>query len=54
MSGMWIGAYVSRFLEKNAIANFLKVELVLSVVWATSVILLKLTYISFFILGIKW
>ncbi len=45
MSGMWIGAYISRYLEKNALINFLKVELILSVVWASSVILLKLMYI---------
>jgi len=45
MSGMWIGAYLSRFLEKNAVYNFLKVELLLSVIWASSVVLLKMLYL---------
>ncbi len=45
LSWMWIGAYLSRFLEKNALKNFLRVELILSIVWASSVILLKLFYI---------
>ena len=47
MSWMWVWAYISRFLEKNSVKNFLKIELVLSVVWASSVILLKLFYIYF-------
>lgn len=45
MSGMWIWAYISRYLEPKAIKNFLKIELVLSIIWASSVILLKLAYI---------
>lgn len=45
MSGMWIGAYFTRFLEKNAIYNFLRIELLLSIIWASSVIILKLAYI---------
>ena len=45
MSGMWVWAYLSRFLEKNAIKNFLRVEIILSILWATSVILLKYAYI---------
>jgi len=45
MSGMWIWAYLSRFLEENAIKNFLKVEIILSILWASSVILLKYAYI---------
>lgn len=45
MSGMWVGAYFSRFLEKEALKNFLRVEILLSILWATSVILLKLAYI---------
>lgn len=45
MTGMWIWAYISRFLEKNALLNFLKVELFLSMIWASSVIIMKLSYI---------
>jgi spermidine synthase len=45
LSGMWIGAYLSRYLEKNALKNFLKVELLISVLWASSVIILKYSYI---------
>lgn len=45
MSGMWIWAYFTRFLEKNAIHNFLRIELLLSAIWATSVIILKMAYI---------
>jgi len=45
MSGMWIWAYFTRFLEKNAIYNFLRIELLLSFIWASSVIILKLAYI---------
>jgi len=45
LSWMWIWAYFSRYLEKNALTNFLKVELFLSVVWASSVIIIKLFYI---------
>ncbi|MCP4523224.1 MAG: hypothetical protein GY828_03320 [Candidatus Gracilibacteria bacterium] len=44
---MGIGAYFSRFLEKNAIQNFLKIELILSVLGASSVILLKVLYLYF-------
>lgn len=47
MSGMWIWAYLSRFLEDKALKNFLNVELFLSVIWASSVILLKVAYIFF-------
>jgi len=47
MTWMWIWAYLSRFFEKNAIKNFLRVELTLSVLWASSLILLKLFYIYF-------
>ena len=45
MSGMWIWAYFSRFLEKNAVKNFLRIEIILSILGGTSVILLKLAYI---------
>ena len=45
LSWMWIWAYLSRYLEKNALTNFLKVELFLSIVWASSVIIIKLFYI---------
>lgn len=45
MSGMWIWAYISRFLEKNSLKNFLIVEIILSVIWASSIIILKLAYI---------
>jgi len=45
MSGMWVWAYFTRFLEKNAIYNFLRIELLLSFIWASSVIILKLAYI---------
>ena len=45
LSWMWVWAYISRFLEKDALKNFLRVELILSIVWAMSVILLKLAYI---------
>ncbi len=45
MSWMWIWAYLSRYLESKAIKNFLRVEIILSIIWATSVILLKLAYI---------
>jgi len=45
MSGMWIWAYFTRYLEKKAIYNFLKIELFLSVLGASSVIILKLAYI---------
>lgn len=45
MTGMWIWAYISRFLEKNAVKNFLIIELFLSFVWASSVIFMKLVYI---------
>lgn len=47
MSWMWIWAYLSRYLEKNNLKNFFLIELILSVVWATSVILLKFSYIYF-------
>lgn len=47
MTGMWIWAYISRFLEKNAIVNFLRIELLLSVLWASSVIILKMLYLHF-------
>lgn len=45
MTWMWIWAYFTRYLEKNAIYNFLRIELLLSVIWASSVIILKLAYI---------
>ncbi len=45
LSWMWIWAYLSRFLEKNAIKNFLRVELILSIFWSSSIILLKMSYI---------
>ena len=45
MSGMWIWAYFTRYLEKKAVINFLRVELFLSVLGASSVIILKLAYI---------
>ncbi len=45
MSGMWIWAYFTRFLEKNALYNFVRIELLLSIIWASSVIILKLAYI---------
>lgn len=51
MTGMWIGAYFSRFLEKNAIVNFLRIELILSVLWASSVIILKILYLYFSVSG---
>ncbi len=51
MTGMWIGAYFSRYLEKNAIKNFLRIELLLSVLWASSVIILKILYLHF---GLHW
>ena len=47
MSWMWIWAYFSRFLEKNALKNFFVTELILSIVWASSVILMKFSYIYF-------
>ena len=47
MSWMWIWAYFSRFLEKNNLKNFFLIELILSIVWASSVILLKFSYIYF-------
>ena len=47
MSWMGIWAYFSRFLEKNALQNFLKIELILSILWSSSIILLKLLYIHF-------
>jgi len=47
MSWMWIWAYLSRYLEKNNLKNFFLIELILSIVWATSVILLKFSYIYF-------
>ena len=47
MSWMWIWAYFSRFLEKNNFKNFFLIELILSIVWASSVILLKFSYIYF-------
>ncbi|RKW20286.1 polyamine aminopropyltransferase, partial [Candidatus Gracilibacteria bacterium] len=47
MSGMGIGAYFSRFLEKNNLKNFFLIELILSIVGASSVILLKFSYIYF-------
>ncbi|MBB1564795.1 polyamine aminopropyltransferase [Candidatus Gracilibacteria bacterium] len=47
MSGMGIGAYFSRFLEKNALKNFFVTELILSIVGASSVILMKFSYIYF-------
>ncbi|PID87430.1 spermidine synthase [Candidatus Gracilibacteria bacterium] len=45
MSGMGIGAYFTRFLEKNALYNFVRIELLLSIIGASSVIILKLAYI---------
>lgn len=54
MTGMGMWAYISRFLEKNAIRNFLKVELLLSVVWASSAIILKLSYIYLWFSGISF
>lgn len=45
MSGMGIGAYLSRFFETNALKNFLRVELMLCVVGASSVIFLKAAYV---------
>lgn len=45
MSGMWIGAYLSRFFETNVLKNFLRVELMLCVVGASSVIFLKAAYV---------
>ena len=45
MTWMWIWAYISRYLEDNAIYNFLKIELFLSLIWSTTVIFLKLAYI---------
>lgn len=44
---MWIWAYFSRYFEKNAIKNFFKIELILALLWASSVILLKFSYIYF-------
>ncbi|MDQ7022137.1 MAG: hypothetical protein Q9M97_01145 [Candidatus Gracilibacteria bacterium] len=40
-----IGAYFSRFLEREALKNLLRVEIILSIIGATSVIILKLAYI---------
>ncbi len=47
LTGMGIWAYFSRFLEDNALKNFFKIELFLSILGATSVILLKFAYIYF-------
>lgn len=47
LSGMGIWAYLSRFLEQNAIKNFFKIELFLALLGSSSVILLKMGYIYF-------
>lgn len=48
MSGMWVWAFLSRFLEKNALKNFFRIEILISLIWATSIIFLKFSYIYFF------
>lgn len=47
LSGMGIGAYFSRFLEEKCLENFFKIEMILSIFGASSVILLKMSYIYF-------
>lgn len=48
LTGMGIWAYLSRFFEENALRNFFKIEIILSILWASSVILLKMSYIYFY------
>lgn len=48
LTGMWIWAYLSRFFENKALKNFFKIELILALLGASSVILLKFSYIYLF------
>lgn len=48
MTGMGIWAYLSRYLQKKALTSFFWIEIILAILWGSSIILLKLGYTYLF------